>query len=172
MTLPIPIFCLTAAMAAVVSASASTAPAATQADVQIEDKNLQEFLSKLDSAQLQFHNGQPAAVKALWSHADDVTVAGGAGGKIEKGWSNVSARLDWASSHFSHATQSNERVAVHVAGNFAYVVQLEHIRFRAPRKDEESRRDYRVTMVFRRESDGWRIVHRQADTMTNKQVPQ
>ena len=58
----------------------------------------QEFeaaMSKLDSAPQDFHNGRPGPVKALWSHADDVTLAAGAGGAIEKGSEHVGARLDF-----------------------------------------------------------------------------
>jgi ketosteroid isomerase-like protein len=59
-----------------------------------------------------------------------------------------------------------------VNGDLAYVVQLEHIRFHVPGQAKESTRDSRVTMVFRRESEGWRIVHRQADSQMMKQAPQ
>lgn len=134
----------------------------------------QEFeaaMSKLDSAQQEFHNGHPGPVKAFWSHADDVTLAGGAGGPIEKGWEHVGARLDWASTHYSRGVQTNDRVMEKVIGDFAYVVQLEHIRFHVPGQADESKRDYRVTMVFRREPGGWLIVHRQADTMMSAQPP-
>jgi ketosteroid isomerase-like protein len=130
----------------------------------------ESMLTKLDAAQQEFHNGRPAALKALWSHADDVTLAGGSGGAIEKGWEHVSRRLDWASSQYSNGVQTNERVVVTVSGNFAYVVQAEHIRFHVPRQERESKRDYRITMVFRREPEGWRIVHRQADTQTLQQT--
>lgn len=122
------------------------------------------MLVKLDAAQQEFHNGRPAALKALWSHADDVTLAGGSGGAIEKGWEHVSPRLDWASSQYTNGVQTNERVTAKVSGDFAYVVQLEHISFSVPGHAQESKRDYRITMVFRHEPEGWRIVHRQADT--------
>lgn len=59
-----------------------------------------------------------------------------------------------------------------VSGDFACIVQLEHIRFHVPAQVQESTRDHRVTMVCRREPGGWRIVHRQADTQTTKQAPQ
>jgi ketosteroid isomerase-like protein len=42
-------------------------------------------------------------------------------------------------------------------------VQLEHIRFDVPGKGDEATRDFRVTMLFRREPEGWRIIHRHAD---------
>jgi ketosteroid isomerase-like protein len=47
---------------------------------------------------------------------------------------------------------------------------LEHIDYRVPGQAADSSRDYRVTMVFRREAAGWRIVHRQADTLLTNQM--
>jgi ketosteroid isomerase-like protein len=131
---------------------------------------LESMLTKLDAAQQEFHNGRPAAIKALWSHADDVTLAGGSGGAIEKGWARVGPRLDWAASQYTNGVQTNERITVAVSGSFAYVVQMEHIRFHVPGQERESKRDYRITMVFRREPEGWRIVHRQADTQVERQT--
>ena len=128
------------------------------------DTEFRAMLVKLDAAQQEFHNGRPDALKAIWSHADDVTLAGGSGGAIEKGWEHVSRRLDWASSQYTKGVQTNERITVKVSGDFAYVVQLEHIRFHVPGQEREATRDYRITMVFRREAGSWRLVHRQADT--------
>jgi ketosteroid isomerase-like protein len=135
------------------------------------DAALQATLAQVDAAQQEFHNGRPAAMEALWSHEADVTLAGGAGGAIEKGWAHVRPRLEWASSHYAHGLQSNERIEVSAQGDIAYVVQLEHIRFHVPGQAQESKRDYRVTMVLRRETGGWRIVHRQADTQLTTQPP-
>lgn len=134
-------------------------------------REFEAMMTRLDSAQQEFHNGRPAGVKALWSHADDVALAGGAGGPIEKGWDHVGARLNWASEHYSKAVQTNQRIMSTVRGDFAYVVQLEHIRFHVPGQAQESSRDYRVTMVLRREPNGWLIVHRQADTQMTPQTP-
>lgn len=129
------------------------------------------MLTRYDAAQVEFHNGRPDAVKALWSHADDVTLAGGAGGAIEKGWKNVGPRLDWASAQYSKGAQVNKRIQAAVSGDFAYAVQLEHIDFHAPGSTTQSKRDYRVTTVFRREPAGWRVIHRQADTLMTRQTP-
>lgn len=67
---------------------------------------------------------------------------------------------------------THERIVSNAKGDLGYVVQMEHIRFHVPGQEKESTRDYRVTMVFRREADGWRILHRQADAQTVKQAPQ
>jgi hypothetical protein len=131
-----------------------------------------EMLARVDAAQVELQRGRPAAFKALWSRADDVTLSGGFGGTIEKGWGQVGRRLDWVGTQFSKGSNTIERLVANESGDLGYVVQLEHIRFHAPGQAQESRRDYRVTMVFRREAEGWRIVHRQADSQTTKQPPQ
>lgn len=136
------------------------------------NEELQALLARVDAAQLELQNGRPAAFKALWSHADDITLSGGFGGTIERGWEQISRRLDWVGEHFSKGTNSIERVVTGSSGDLAYVVQIEHLRFHVPGQAEESTRDYRVTMLFRRESAGWRIIHRQADSQMVKQAPQ
>jgi ketosteroid isomerase-like protein len=129
------------------------------------------MLNAVDAAQLELQNGRPEAYKALWSHSDDVTLSGGFGGTVEKGWGQVGRRLDWVAAQFSKATHENERIVAHASGELGYLVQLEHIRFHAPGQREESSRDYRVTMIFRREAESWRIVHRQADSQLIRHAP-
>jgi len=135
-------------------------------------KDFQAMLAAVDAAQLELQNGRPAAFKALWSQADDITLSGGFGGKIEKGWERISQRLDWVGTQFSKGSHSVEQLVANESGDLGYVVQVEHIRFYVPGQTQESTRDYRVTMVFRRESSGWRIVHRQADSQFIKQDKQ
>src|SRR5215204_1773973 len=125
-------------------------------------EEFKDLLARVDAAQLELQNGKPAAFKALWSRADDITLSGGFGGTIEKGWDQISRRLDWVGTQFSKGSNAIERLAKNQSGDLGYVVQLEHIRFHVPGQAQESARDYRVTMVFRRESGVWRIVHRQA----------
>ena len=131
----------------------------------------QAFLAKLDAAQLELQGGKAEAFKSIWSHEDDITLSGGFGGMIEKGWEAISKRLDWAGQQFSNGTNKIERIVSVSSGNFGYVVQLEHIRFNVPGQTTESTKDYRVTMIFRKEKGSWRIVHRQADSNMIKQPP-
>lgn len=135
------------------------------------DKGFQEFLVKVDKAQVELQNGKADAFKALWSQADDITLSGGFGGTIEKGWTAIDKRLDWVAANFSSGKNTIERVVANSSGDLGYVVQLEHIRFNVPGQTTESTKDYRVTMIFRKEKSGWRIVHRQADSNLTKQAP-
>ncbi len=151
--------------------SCVAAPKATEGQAKI-DKQFQAALTQVDAAQRELQNGRPEAFKALWSHADDVTLSGGFGGAIEKGWEKVSRRLDWVGTQFSNGTNTIERIVAKANGDLGYVVQIERVRFNVPGQANESTRDYRVTMLFRREAGGWRIIHRQADSQMMKVAPQ
>ena len=147
------------------------APKATERQAVI-NKEFHAMLVKVDAAQRELQNGRPEAFKALWSRADDITLSGGFGGNIEKGWEQVGRRLDWVGTQFSNGTNIFERIVAKANGDLGYVVQIERVRFHAPGQAKESTRDYRVTMLFRREAEGWRIVHRQADSQMMKVAPQ
>lgn len=141
----------------------------------VETAATQEFqamIAKVDAAQLELQNGRSEAFKALWSHSDGITLSGGFGGTVEKGWEAINRRLDWVGAQFSQGSNKIERIAASANGDLGYVVQIEHIKFRVPGQEKESTRDYRVTMLFRREPEGWRIIHRQADSQMMKQAPQ
>jgi ketosteroid isomerase-like protein len=139
--------------------------------VRAHDPELQATLERLDAAHIAFHNGDPEPSKAIWSHASDVTLTGGAGGRIEMGWENVRRRLEWASAQYTRGRQQNERIRVTTSGDLALVVQYEHIWFHSPGSERESERHYRVTTALRREAGQWRVVHRHADTMIVRETP-
>jgi len=160
------------ALVAAIAIGALASPiASAEQGVKADDPTLQATLERLDAAHVAFHNGNPEPSKAIWSHAADVTLTGGAGGAIEKGWDNVRPRLEWASAQYTRGRQVNERVSITVGGDLALVRQYEHIWFHSPGQEKESERHYRVTTVLRREAGEWRVIHRHADTMTERVTP-
>ena len=162
----LPTFLITAVLAMVSQPTQGT----DTAERDTSDSALNALLVTYGDAATLFYNGQPNAVKELWSHADDVTLSGAAGGPTARGWKEVSARLDWASSQFLNTKGSKqvEQVQTTVQGDLAYVVQYEHILYYPVDQSGQAKRDYRVTTVFRREPSGWRVVHRHADTLTTR----
>jgi len=132
---------------------------------------LQAALERVDAALLELVQGKAETFKALWSRRDDVTLTGGLGGGIEKGWERVSKRLDWAGTQFSEGTRTYQQLVLNASGDLAYVVQIEKLRYRAPGQQAPADRELRVTMVLRREAEGWRIVHRHADSQVTQQAP-
>ena len=137
---------------------------------EIDDAEWSAFIVQLETAEEEFVQGRPAAFQALWSHADDVTLCGGFGG-VERGWKNVTDRLTWVSKKYSDGTRTREEISRMVGADFAYLVQTEVIRSRVASQAEPSNQELRATMVFRREADGWRIVHRHADSQMATRPP-
>ena len=129
------------------------------------------FFDKVTGAETELVRGRAEPLKALWSRTADVTLFGVSGGRGDHGWDQVGRRLDWASTQYSEGSLTIERIASYVDGNLGYVVQREKVRFKVPGHSEESILEIRATWIFRRERNGWRIIHRQADSLMNRQGP-
>ena len=137
---------------------------------ELADSEWATFIAKLEAAEEKFVQGRPAAFQALWSRADDVTLCGGFGG-VERGWKNVKDRLSWVSKKYSDGTRTREEISRMVGADFSYLVQKEVIHSRLGSQVERSTLELRATMVFRRDADGWRIVHRHADSQMATRPP-
>src|SRR5262245_26504641 len=114
---------LAVVMAALLMTATHASYGAEKSVQRVQDSDLASMLVKYSEAATAFYSGQPDAVKALWSHADDVTLSGAAGGATAKGWDEVSTRLGWASSQFlnSKGSKAVEQLQVAVSGDFAYI---------------------------------------------------
>ena len=152
-------------------ALSSVAVAQSVSAARAPDPQFIAALTAADAAQRELQRGNAAAYKAIWSQSEQATLIGGFGGGIEKGWPDVSRRIDWVASQFSNGTNAIERLVTHSDNQIGYVVQTERIRFQVPGQTTESTRDYRVTMLFVREPEGWKLVHRHADSQGVQQAP-
>jgi ketosteroid isomerase-like protein len=128
------------------------------------DAGFDAVLAAVEAAQVHLVNGQPGPFKALWSHGEDVTLTGGLGGAIARGWTQVSERLDWVATQYVGGVRTHQEVARYVGQDLAYVVLRETIRFKNLADGRAIVQELRVTQVFRREDGRWLIVHRHADS--------
>jgi ketosteroid isomerase-like protein len=129
------------------------------------------FFDKVTKAEQELFRGRPESLKALWTRAPEVTLFGVSGGNGEHGWEQVGPRLDWTNTQYRDGILTVERIASSVDGNLGYVVQREKVRFKVPGQTKESILEIRATWIFRREQDGWRIIHRHADSLMKRQGP-
>ena len=90
------------------------------------DQAWNQFIMACQQALGELVEGRPEPFKALWSHAEDVVIMGAFGG-YERGWEQVSARLDWAAKGIASIDRSVENVVTVVGGDLAYTVDLEHM---------------------------------------------
>ena len=128
------------------------------------------FVPDLVAAQSAFVRGDPGAMKALWSHTEDVTLMGAWGGH-ERGWALVGARLDWVSKSNTEGkgTYTYDEITSIVGSDLALFVQIEH--FAVPHIAGGATTPLRVTHVMRCESGNWRVVSRHADRLMETTPP-
>jgi ketosteroid isomerase-like protein len=114
------------------------------------------------SAEQALHEGDATARRSTWSHDDRVTLFG-AGVAYRSGWSEVRAVFDRLATTFtSCADYRLELLAAGASADLAYTVGIE--RYRASTSAGQAvQNTLRATHVYRRESGGWRIVHRHGD---------
>jgi ketosteroid isomerase-like protein len=138
-----------------------------------EGTSLRGFLPQWEAAQTRFINGDPALWKEHASHSDDVTILGAFGGYGERGWKEVGSRYDWASSQYKSggATLTVVYLQVTERGDLGYTVAIGRQEAARVGGASAATRALRVTQVFRRESGAWKLVHRHADALVNKQPP-
>ncbi len=108
-------------------------------------------------------NGDPQPSIAMWSQRDDIVLNNPLGPPIV-GFPLVAAETARVASMFvSGSPPEFEEIARWVGADVGYVVAIEHARVQRVGSDEFVPMDLRVTTVFRREEDGWRLCIRHAD---------
>jgi ketosteroid isomerase-like protein len=113
-----------------------------------------------------FMKGDPEPVKELFSHREDVTLANPLGPPAH-GWEEVGATIEHAASQFRDGRLVRvEIVEKHVTAEFAYTLWLEHAEGKVGGREDVAPATLRVTMIYRPEEGGWKVVHRHADPIT------
>jgi ketosteroid isomerase-like protein len=113
--------------------------------------------------------GDPAGYEALFSRRDDVTLGNPFGG-FGRGWEAIVEQVERAASHYTDGeTIGFETIAEYVSPEWAYTVEIERFRARVGGRPDVTDVALRVTCVYRREEDGWRLVHRHADPAVERQ---
>jgi ketosteroid isomerase-like protein len=123
---------------------------------------LDQWLPRQVDTGLALHSGDPSSWITAWSHQEPVTVFG-AGVRARTGWDEVLRTITWVASAFGDCQDYEyELVSADVHGDLAYTCGFE--RYTATRPNGEVvHNELRVTQIYRREGDAWRIVHRHGD---------
>jgi ketosteroid isomerase-like protein len=136
--------------------------------------DVRAVVDQLDQANQEMLGGDCARWLRLMSHRPDVTALGAYGGHVT-GWDEVSARFARTAAGYGEGgaggTTSRENIATWVGGDIACVVDIETHRTGLPESPDPVTFRYRTTHVLRREPDGWRVVLRHADPLTEFRGP-
>jgi len=130
------------------------------------DEVVEQYHLALD----EFFKGNPEPLKKFFSHRDDVTLANPFVGLPARGWDEVAATIEHASSQFSDGENVGfETVAKYVSPELAYVLLIERDKVKVNGSEHIAPSALRVTMIFRLEEGEWKVVHRHADPITTPQ---
>lgn len=132
--------------------------------------DFQQRLQQEQTANQHLIEGHTEPFKALWSHADDVTIFGGWGG-YEKGWEQVVPVLEGAGAGMRDGKMTSEMLSMGTSGDLAYVIWVDRFQVRMVGRDELRSMALRVTHIYRREEGTWKIIHRHADPLTDETGP-
>jgi ketosteroid isomerase-like protein len=110
--------------------------------------------------------GDPEPKKNMFSQRDDVTLANPLGPPV-RGWNQVKTQLERVATQLREGELIRfERISEYATPDLAYIVEIERTRMKLGGTNEMAPVSLRVTTIFRREDDGWKIVHRHADPIT------
>jgi ketosteroid isomerase-like protein len=113
-----------------------------------------------------FLKGDPEPATELFSRRDDVTLANPLG-PVGRGPVEVAKVAAEAAAQVSDGSiRGFEEVSRYSTPDLGYVVQIERAQARLAGSGEITPIALRVTMIFRREGDTWRVAHRHADPIT------
>ena len=131
--------------------------------------DVDELIERYQLGLGEFMKGDPEPVKELFSHREDVTLANPLGPPAH-GWDEVGATIEHAASHFRDGRFVGvEIVEKRVTPEFAYTLWLEHAEGKVGGREDIALTTLRVTMIYRPEEGGWKVVHRHADPITAPQ---
>lgn len=129
-----------------------------------------EVMAQSRAALDQIAKGSPDGFKALYSVGEDITLGNPFGG-FGRGSAEVYEQMERAASHYRDGeTTSFETVSQFVGADVAYTVEIERFKAKVGGQRETSDLALRVTCVYRREDDGWKLVHRHADPRVTRQA--
>jgi ketosteroid isomerase-like protein len=114
--------------------------------------------------------GDSGPWKALQSSQDDVVLLGAFGGHL-RDRAEVDARFDRTAGAYGGGEGEYETIAAWVGADLACTVELERHHGVRLAGSTSTTTAYRVTHLYRREADGWKVVLRHADPLVDYRGP-
>jgi ketosteroid isomerase-like protein len=128
--------------------------------------DLEDVVKQYHQAVAAFVTGDSSPQERLFSRREDVTLANPLGPPA-RGWSEVSGALHRACAQLSEGEMLGfERVSGSSEGDLAYIHEIECARVKVGGARQKRLSSLRVTTIFTREQDDWKILHRHADPIT------
>jgi len=133
-------------------------------------ESFNDAISASHAATDRIMRGDAGGFTDLYSRRGDVTLGNPFGG-FGRGWDGVVEQLERAASYFSDGRATDfEEISKTATDELAYTVEIERVEVKIAGRGEQAEFAARVTSVYRREEDGWNLIHRHADPRVSRQT--
>ena len=129
-----------------------------------ERRNFERFMERREEAARAFVNGEAAPLGRVVARGLPATFFGPGGG-YEQGPDRVYSVYERDAARFTSGDTNFEILQMAASDTIAYWVGFQRATARLEGSAEPVPFELRVTEVFRREGDEWKLVHRHADAM-------
>lgn len=131
---------------------------------QITEQDLADLIQRHTEANSAWMVGDARSFLDILPLADDVTLMTAFGGAPSRSFDASPERMERLRRFFRNGTLDVETIATYVAGDLAVLALVERSEAEVGGLPRQAWA-LRVTMVYRREADGWRLVLRHADPL-------
>jgi ketosteroid isomerase-like protein len=133
--------------------------------------DFKEFMIRRGDAASAYVSGNALPLGEVVTHTSAATFFGPGGGNVQ-GAAEVWQRYDKDSVSFKPGGESSfEILQIEANGGIGYWVGFQKAKVHLHGRSEPVEMELRVTEIFRRENDGWKMVHRHADTLIEEKGP-
>ena len=130
----------------------------------ITEADVADLVRRCQDAAAALIRGDVRGYLSLFVHAEDYTLIPPFGGAPRHGFDASEDAVEQLSQFFSGGEAQVDVVQSYVSGEFVVLVLIERQHGTVGGLPDQDW-SLRVTMVFRREGDDWRLVHRHADPL-------
>ena len=132
--------------------------------VSVDKTEVTELIERTKVAEVVWLRGDMRGYLSLIAHSDDYTLMAPFGGEPRRGFDRSSARLEKLSRFFRGGDGTVEVVETYASGALVVLAMIARLRGTVGDLPEQVW-PLRITQVYRRDSPGWRLVHRHADLL-------
>jgi ketosteroid isomerase-like protein len=133
----------------------------------ITESDVADLAQRCQDAAAALIRGDVRRYLDLFVHADDYTLIPPFGGAPRHGFDASEDAVEQLSSFFAGGKAQVEVVQSYVAGDFVVLVLIERQHGKVGGLPDQDW-SLRVTMLFRREGDDWRLVHQHGDPLVRE----
>jgi len=125
------------------------------------ENEIRQVSARFYAALNRMANGESGSMGAVWSHSSAATALHPIGGR-ELGWEQIAASFDGVAAIATAGEIRLKDQMIQVGGDMAYEIGTET--GTVTLGGLKASLEHRVTNIYRREADGWKMVHHHTDT--------